>query len=106
MPLWLPTMLRLQGSCDWLRGDRAAAQRAWHDSLKVAERSGFPVERGLTLLEIGRRTDDAGKQALAASLFRQFGARTYLALAEAGATADDLTPPALPMPVEPERRAA
>jgi class 3 adenylate cyclase/tetratricopeptide (TPR) repeat protein len=104
MPLWLPTMLRLQGRCDWLRGDHAAAQRAWHESLKVAERSGFPVERGLTLLEIGRRTDDAGQQALAAALFRQFGARTYLALAEAGA--DEPTPAAQPLPVAAERRAA
>jgi class 3 adenylate cyclase/tetratricopeptide (TPR) repeat protein len=104
MPLWLPTMLRLQGRCDWLRGDTSAAARAWHESLKVAERASFPVERGLTLLEIGRRTDDASRVRQAAQLFRQTGAHTYLALAEP--TALERVPAESAGFAEPVRRAA
>ena len=47
--LRLPTVLRLQGTADWLGGHPAAARRRWKESLKVAELSVFPIERALTL---------------------------------------------------------
>jgi len=81
MPMWLPTMLRLQGTADWLGGDLAAARKHWKESLKVAELSVFPIERALTLLEKGQRAGEAELVAQAATLFRQTGANTYLALA-------------------------
>ena len=34
MPMWLPTMLRLKGTADWLGGDAAAACKHWQRSLK------------------------------------------------------------------------
>ena len=101
MPLWLPAGLRLQASCDWLGGQSAAAQRGWHESLQAAEQSAFPVERGLTLMEMGRRAGDAALVRQAAELFRQTGAMTYLALAEPGR--DDAAARASP---EPTRQAA
>ena len=82
MPLWLPATLRLQASADWLRGDAAKAQRGWQESLKVAADSAFPIERGLTLLDMGSRTSDLRLVKQATDLFRQTGAHTYLALAE------------------------
>jgi tetratricopeptide (TPR) repeat protein len=82
MPLWLPAGLRLQASCDWLCGQAAAARKGWHDSLEAAAHSAFPVERGLTLMEMGRRDGNAELIRQAADLFRQTGAMTYLAIAE------------------------
>ena len=81
MPMWLPTMLRLRGTADWLGGDVAGANKQWKESLKVAELSVFPIERALTLLEKGQRSGNAELVAQAATLFRQTGADTYLALA-------------------------
>ena len=82
MPLWLPAGLRLQATSDWLRGDAPAARKGWQESLDVAARSAFPVERGLTLMEMGRRLGDAELVRQAALLFRQTDARTYLSMAE------------------------
>ena len=84
MPLWLPSGLRLQATCDWLGGDAAAARKGWQESLQTAEQSAFPVERGLTLMEIGRRERKAELVSEAAVLFRYSGALTYLAMAEPG----------------------
>jgi hypothetical protein len=81
MPMWLPTMLRLQGTAAWLGGNMAAASRHWKESLKAAELSVFPIERALTLLEKGQRSGDAELVTQAATLFRQTGANTYLAMA-------------------------
>lgn len=81
MPMWLPTVLRLQGTANWLGNRTTAARKNWKESLKVAELAVFPVERALTLLEKGQRTGDAEPVAQAAAVFRQTGAEAYLALA-------------------------
>ncbi len=81
MPLWLPQALRLQGSAHWLAGDAAAAQRCWRESSARAERSGFPIEAGRTLLEIGQRLDDDDRIAQAIEIFRRTGAHTHRAQA-------------------------
>jgi class 3 adenylate cyclase/tetratricopeptide (TPR) repeat protein len=101
MPMWLPTMLRLRGTADWLGGDVAAANKQWKESLKVAELSVFPIERALTLLEKGKRGGNAELVAQAATLFRQTGADTYLAIAR-----QSLNAPAAEAPPVAERRAA
>jgi class 3 adenylate cyclase/tetratricopeptide (TPR) repeat protein len=81
MPLWLPQALRLQGTAHWLAGDATAAQRCWRESAARAERFGFPIEAGRTLLEVGQRTDDDKRMALALEIFRRTGAHTYRAQA-------------------------
>jgi tetratricopeptide (TPR) repeat protein len=101
MPLWLPAGLRLQATGDWLGGNEAAARKGWQESLQAAEQSAFPVERGLTLMEMGRRGGDAALVREAAELFRQTGAMTYLAMAEPG-----LYQGAASAAPEPARRAA
>jgi class 3 adenylate cyclase/tetratricopeptide (TPR) repeat protein len=79
MPLWLPLALRLHGTLSWLQGDKHSAQGHWRESLDVAEKSAFPVERALTLHEQGRRLGDAGLCEQAVSVLRQAGAHGHLA---------------------------
>jgi class 3 adenylate cyclase/tetratricopeptide (TPR) repeat protein len=81
MPGWLPEALRLQGTSDWLSGNQAAAQKRWRESIAVAEKSAFPIERARTLLEIGHRTGDIDLIEQASEVFRQTGARVFLAFA-------------------------
>ncbi len=81
MPLWLPQALRLHGTAHWLAGDAAAAHRCWRESSARAERSGFPIEAGRTLLEIGQRIEDDERIAQALEIFRGSGAHTYRAQA-------------------------
>ena len=81
MPGWLPEALRLHGTSDWLSGDHAAAQAHWRESIAVAEKSSFPIERGRTLLEIGHRTGSIDLIEQASDVFRQTGAKVYLAFA-------------------------
>jgi hypothetical protein len=89
MPLWLPAMLRLQGTCDWLNGKEASARKFWKESLQVAQDFRFPIEHGLTLLEQGRRCGDCSLVKQAAVFFRQTGANTFLAMAETEAKKSD-----------------
>jgi class 3 adenylate cyclase/tetratricopeptide (TPR) repeat protein len=80
-PGWLPQALRLHGSLDWLCNRPAAAQRCWAESLALAERFAFAIERAQTLLEMGQRAGDAAIIERATEVFRHTGATTYLALA-------------------------
>lgn len=82
MPLWLPEALRTQGNLSWLEGNAIEARKHWRESLTVAERSAFPIERGLTLMDKGRRLGDAALLSEAAQLFRKSGALKYLALVQ------------------------
>ncbi|MCY7304760.1 MAG: hypothetical protein LH632_01160, partial [Rhodoferax sp.] len=79
IPGWLPEALRLRGNLDWLCGKPHAALRWWRESLVVAEKSAFPIERARTLLEMGHRTGDVAQVAQASEIFRQTGARVFLA---------------------------
>lgn len=80
MPLWLPQALRLHGSALWLAGHRRGARAAWDESLAQADAQGFPIERGLTLLERGRRLQDPAAEQQARELFQRAGAQVPLAL--------------------------
>ena len=82
MPLWLPEALRVQGNLYWLEGNAVEAGKQWSESLRVSERSGFPIERGLTLMDRGRRLGDPALLNEAAQLFRQTGALVYLAMVQ------------------------
>ena len=82
MPLWLPEALRTQGNLCWLEGNAVEARKHWRESLTVAARSAFPIERGLTLMDKGRRLGDAALLSEAALLFRQTGAMKYLAMVQ------------------------
>lgn len=79
MPAWLPEALRLQGTSDWLRGDLAAAQAHWRESLTVAKQSSFPIEHARTLAEMGQRTGDIDAISQAIAVFRQSGAKVLQA---------------------------
>ena len=81
VPGWLPEALRLHGTSDWLSGNQAAAQKHWRESIAVAEKSVFPIERARTLLEIGHRTGDTDLIEQASEVFRQTGAKVFLAFA-------------------------
>jgi tetratricopeptide (TPR) repeat protein len=71
---WLPTAYRLQGTYEWLQCNPSAARRWWRQSILVAEELCLPHQLGLTFLEIGRRTDDAGSLIRAESILSQIGA--------------------------------
>jgi class 3 adenylate cyclase/tetratricopeptide (TPR) repeat protein len=81
MPGWLPEALRLHGTSDWLSGNQVAAHKRWRESLTAAEKFAFPVERARTLLEIGYRTGDIELIEQATEVFRQVGAKVFLAFA-------------------------
>jgi len=83
LPLWLPEALRTQGNLCWLEGDAQDARKHWRESLAVAERSALPVERGLTMMDMGLRIGDAALLEQAAQLFRQTGALTHLSRVQA-----------------------
>jgi class 3 adenylate cyclase len=91
MPLWLPGMLRLQGNWAWLAGDAAAAEASWQESLSLVAVYAFPVERGLTLLEMGERQGKASLVAEAAELFRAAGAQVPLQRCERVQVLDDIS---------------
>jgi tetratricopeptide (TPR) repeat protein len=82
MPMWLPTMLRVRGTAEWLSGNAARARRHWQESVETAERFTFPIERALTLMEMGRRNGDAALVSEATTRLRESGANTYIALAQ------------------------
>lgn len=79
-PYWLPQGLRLQGTACWLAGKRKAAHKHWKESLKAADNSGFPLERARTLMELGERVGDIEALEQAAVVFKENGARVFLAL--------------------------
>jgi tetratricopeptide (TPR) repeat protein len=86
MPLWLPGMLRVQAACDALAGDAQAARRHAEEGLALCDADGFPLDRGMILLDMARRSGDASRaaqwKAQAAELFRAHGAAVPLAWCE------------------------
>ncbi len=86
-PIGEPRSLLWQGLYDWLDGKPAKAQRAWQESLGVAERLNMPFDQGLAHYEMGRHLDaedPARRQHLdrARDLFAGLGASYHMALAE------------------------
>jgi hypothetical protein len=84
MPLWLPGMLRLQGRSAWLAGDVSSAETAWQQSLSLAAVYAFPIDRALTLLEMGNRQNNAAFIAEAVQLFQDADAQVPLRRCELG----------------------
>jgi len=80
-PRWLPEAQRLCGTADWLGGKQASARRNWQESLASAEKSGFPIERAQTLMEMGLRTGDIASIEQALAVFRETAADVFEALA-------------------------
>lgn len=79
MPAWLPEALRLQGRLEWLRGNAAAAQKNWHESLALAQQFAFPIELARTQLEMGQGMGNAELIEQAIQGLRQAGAAVDLA---------------------------
>ena len=77
MPAWLPEALRLQGTLGWLCGKTEAAQQHWRESVAVAARSGFPIERARALAEMGRRSGDRAAILQAIAVFQSHGAKVF-----------------------------
>ena len=70
----LPEAMRLQGTCEWLRGKPAAAQKWWERSLSVAQEMGQPYDLGRTHLEMGQRLADQAHLERAEAIFADIGA--------------------------------
>jgi class 3 adenylate cyclase/tetratricopeptide (TPR) repeat protein len=78
---WMAEALRLTGTLAWLHGDKALAGNRWRESVAFAERFDLPVDRGCTLLEMGKRLGDDALLSKATEVFAQASAKTYLAAA-------------------------
>jgi tetratricopeptide (TPR) repeat protein len=65
---------RLRGLYDWLNGNRSSAQRWWRESLKWSEMYAMPYEKGLTMLEMGKRLKDIEMMRAAKWLFESLDA--------------------------------
>ena len=86
-PIGEPRSLLWQGLLDWLEGKPEKGQRAWQESLRVAEQLEMPFDQGLAHYEIGRHLDaedPARRQHLdrARDLFAGLGASYHMALVE------------------------
>ena len=69
-----PPAFRVEGTLSWLSGRPEEARRAWDRSLAHARETGGRYDEGLTLLEIGRRTNDRPALEGAVTVFEQIGA--------------------------------
>ena len=70
---------RLQGTYEWLRGRRGAAEKWWQKSFELADELDARYERALTHLERGRRLGDRTALETAEAEFEAMGAQHYLA---------------------------
>jgi tetratricopeptide (TPR) repeat protein len=77
-----PEAMRLQGTYEWLRGNKANAQSWWQRSLVMAGKLGQPYDLGKTHLEIGRRLSQVEDLHLALATFTEIGAVMDHSLAE------------------------
>jgi hypothetical protein len=71
---WLAEAERLQGICDWLSQNPAAAQRLWQGSLESAEARNQRYDQAQTHLEMGQRLGDASHIACGEALLGENGA--------------------------------
>lgn len=78
----LPEAMRLQGTCEWLKGNRASADKWWQRSLAEAERMKLRYDIGMTLAEMGKRLGDRANLDRAEAIFSEIGAEWDLARAQ------------------------
>jgi class 3 adenylate cyclase/tetratricopeptide (TPR) repeat protein len=69
----LPEAMRLQGTCEWLRGRRRAAERWWIQGLSFAVRNGIRFDEAMIQLEMGCRLGEREYLEKAAALFEEMG---------------------------------
>ena len=69
----MPVALRLTGSYKFLKGNVAAAQKCWQESLETAEKLGAHYEIGATCLEFGRKCGDLNHLERAREIFQKTG---------------------------------
>ena len=77
----MPEALRLQGTCEWLRGKKGPAQEWWDQSLTMAQEQGQRYDEGVTLLERGSRLGNRGDLEKAIMILSEIGAEWDLARA-------------------------
>lgn len=73
-----PKAMRLQGTCEWLRGSPAAAKKWWQRSLGEAERMGLRYDIGMIHLEMGKRLGERAHLEEAEAIFSEIGAELDL----------------------------
>ena len=74
----LPEAMRLQGTCEWLRGRHQAAERWWWQGLSFAERNGSGYDEAMIHLEMGRRLSEREHLKRAEALFVEMGSERNL----------------------------
>jgi tetratricopeptide (TPR) repeat protein len=77
----LPEAMRLQGSYEWLRGHRRAAERWWRRGLSFAVQNGIRYDEAMIRLEMGCRQGEREHLKKAAALFEEMGSEYNLGLA-------------------------
>jgi hypothetical protein len=77
----LPEAMRLQGTCEWLRGRRRTAERWWRQGLSFAVRNGIHYDEAMIHLEMGCRLGEREHLEKAAALFEEMGSERNLARA-------------------------
>jgi len=77
----LPEAMRLQGTCEALKGKLNAAQKWWINSLALAEKQKQHYDIGMAHLEMGRRLRDRAHLEKAEAVFGELGAQWDLARA-------------------------
>ena len=83
----VPSLYRLRGNHEWLRGRQGPALTWWRRSLADAEALGAPYDQALARLELGRHGGDAGELEEAEALFRRLGATLEVRRIEAARAA-------------------
>jgi tetratricopeptide (TPR) repeat protein len=74
----LPEAMRLQGTCEWLRGHRRVAKRWWRQGLSFAVQNGIGYDEAMIHLEIGRRLGERAHLEWAEALFAEMGSEWNL----------------------------
>jgi hypothetical protein len=77
----LPEAMRLQGTCEWLRGRNRTAERWWRRGLSFAVRNGIGYDEAMIHLEMGCRLGEREHLEKAAALFGEMGSERNLARA-------------------------
>jgi hypothetical protein len=88
----LPEAMRLQGTCEWLRGRRGAAERWWRRGLSFAVQNDIGYDEAMLHLEMGCRLGEREHLEKAAALFEEMGSEDNLVRARGALEALGDTP--------------